>query len=562
MEQVTDSLARELQRQQRELALVLQNAPELILRVDGEDRLLFANPIAQRLIGLGLEDIIGEPLFNIARIGGIPEEDLSRWSEVRNQVFRSGEAHDFAFSIVPRRSTESDISDSDSKGEEHTRYFESRLIPEFDEDGNVVSILGICRDVTELRRTERELAEHRETLQHSQRLEAIGRLAGGVAHDFNNILTALGGYTQLLKHITSDESCDPNVSRYLGELESGVQRAARLTHQLLLFSRKAPAEREVFDMRDAIESMLGMLGRIIEPRISVTTDVPSDPLEVYGDRGKLEQVVANLVINARDAIEEDGTITVSAGRITDERIALSVSDTGIGMSEEVCSRVFEPYFTTKTSGLGTGLGLAVVESIVREHDGSIAVDSAPGEGTTFTITLPTALSHAPSGERDGLASSGTDGAAVHDSSFPVVVENELDRISILVVEDEEGIRDILHTALGEGGYEVYSAAGVREAKEFWQRDERPDIDAFILDVMLPDGTGLALAKDLGVLEKLPIVFTSGYLGDSDDIRQLEEAGYLFVQKPYSLDRLLETLGRALEEGPTRNASADNSAIGL
>ncbi|HVL15937.1 MAG TPA: PAS domain S-box protein, partial [Gemmata sp.] len=311
-------------------------------------------------------------------------------------------------------------------------------VPLRDDAGRVVGVLGVYQDVTDRKRLE-------EQLRQSQKMEAVGQLAGGVAHDFNNLLTVILGNAELLRYSPPGSS---ELGPLADDIHAAADRAATLTRQLLTFSRRHPSRPEVVDLNEVVAALGGLLGRLLGARVAVRTDLSPDPVRVLADRGHLEQVVMNLAVNARDAMPDGGTLTIA----TAERngvARLTVSDTGVGMSDVVKARIFEPFFTTKGPDRGTGLGLAVVHGVVEESGGTIAVESAPGAGTTFRIEIPSCPdaepattpppAYLPRGR--GVARAGT----------------------VLLVEDEDAVRKLARYVLEERGYSVVEALDAETA---------------------------------------------------------------------------------------------------
>jgi len=366
----------------------------------------------------------------------------------------------------------------------------------------------------------------------------VGRLAGGVAHDFNNLLTVMRGYTDLA--LQSLEAAHP--ARYdLGQIQAAAQRAANLTRQLLLFSRRLPMEMKEVRLDESVHNMLKMLQRLIGEDVRVVAETPAGAWPVLADAGQIEQVLMNLAVNARDAMPTGGQLTIRLDNVTLDAVAaeatpearagrftrLTVADSGVGMSAEILSHIFEPFFTTKGVGHGTGLGLSVVYSIVKQHDGWVTVRSAPGQGTTFEIFLP-AQASAPAA-RTGEAALSWE--ALRGSGQ-----------RILLVEDDVEVRAIAARTLRDYGYAVTEAGDVAEALTAFE--EAPSSYHLVLsDVVLPGAlTGLDLADDLRRrAPALPIILASGYLDDRAPWKVLRQKGYPFLQKPYDPEKLLRAV---------------------
>jgi nitrogen-specific signal transduction histidine kinase len=365
---------------------------------------------------------------------------------------------------------------------------------------------------------ERALEETSEQLRQSQKMDAIGRLAGGVAHDFNNLLLAINGYAEFL----SDSLVDERQKGFADEIRSAGERAAALTHQLLAFSRRQVLKPRVLNLNDAVREIELMLRRLIGEGVRIDFDLDSDLCSVEADPSQIGQVLLNLAVNARDAMNGDGTLTVST-RNDEGSVVLEVTDTGEGMDEETQSRMFEPFFTTKDVGLGTGLGLSTVYGIVAQSGGTIAVRSAPGLGATFSVRLPA-----------------TDGPAV--SAVVPKVEAARGAERILVVDDERVVRELLAQMLREQGYEVSVAGSAREARAL-----ESHWDMLITDVVMPETDGVKLASQIDARQ---VLFISGY-----DQEALVRADSFFLQKPFSRD----DLGRTVREMLDRDDAAEPAA---
>ncbi|MEW6306983.1 MAG: response regulator [Verrucomicrobiota bacterium] len=419
----------------------------------------------------------------------------------------------------------------------------------------IANCVSLVMEQWKRRQTEQALANSRtersqleEQLRQSQKMESIGRLAGGVAHDFNNILTVIEGHAELMR---GNNGLDPAQSESIHEISLATERAAGLTRQLLTFSRKQVCHPSDLDLNDVVLNMSKMLERILGEDISLSVECVASAAFIRADRGMMEQVLLNLAVNARDAMPQGGRLAVrTAVRAVNETqaslntearpgrfVCLTVSDTGCGIAPENMSRIFEPFFTTKDVGKGTGLGLATVYGIVRQHQGWIQVDSQMGKGTTFTIMLPAV-------ETTRLAARKTGDVAL------VAGGHE----TILVVEDEMTLRNLVAAVLKRQGYRVLLASTGREALEVWQREQR-DIKLLLTDLIMPDGmNGWDLATALRARDpRLKVVVTSGYSPDMT-AHQLEEMKQVpFLQKPYR-PRTLVTLVRDCLDGRGGGAS--------
>ncbi|NUT54961.1 MAG: response regulator [Thermoleophilia bacterium] len=395
-----------------------------------------------------------------------------------------------------------------------------RWVVSYDESGEAVRIVGGMVDVSHQR-----LLEAR--LQQSEKMEALGRLAGGVAHDFNNLLTAILGNAELLKLASP---ADPSWLEDVAEISRAADRAAELTGQLLTFSRGRVSHDVSAELDGAVDEMATMLGRLLGSDIEVDLVLRGGSRHVACEAGQLEQVILNLALNARDAMPQGGTLRIETS-VAGPLARIVVSDTGTGMDEETSARVFEPFFTTKEPGKGTGLGLATVYGVVEHAGGSIFVRTAPGEGTAFELLLP--WRDAP---ETASASSGT--AAGEGTG------------SILLVEDEESVRAVVARMLESSGYAVVQSGSPLEALALLEEEPLPDL--VVSDVVMPQLSGFALAARVAEqAPDLPFLFITGYTGTDDRPLGLER--HPIVRKPFFADELVSAV-RSLLEAPASRAA--------
>jgi signal transduction histidine kinase len=405
-------------------------------------------------------------------------------------------------------------------------------------------------EVLDRRRAEEALRHSEEQLLQAQKMEAIGRLAGGVAHDFNNLLTVIKGHGDLLARRIAEDS--PN-RRGVGEILKAAERAAGLTRQLLAFSRKQILAPKVLDIRAVVSDLGSMLERLIGEDIELVLRMPGGLGHVKIDPGQLEQVMMNLAVNARDAMPDGGLLVVEASDVrrepgplvgadvvpAGEYVVLAVTDTGVGMSREVLERVFEPFFTTKPRGQGTGLGLSMVYGIVRQSGGHITAYSEPGMGTTFKVYLPRV------------------DAAQEVPASPAVSRGRMQGRgeTILVVEDEALVLGLITETLSEGGYRVLPARDGATALQIVAIHDG-DIHLALTDMVMPGMNGKEVALELGRLRPgLPVLYMSGY-SDTGIVHdgRLDE-GVMLLQKPFSPVELLERIRDLLDRGSADRAAA-------
>jgi two-component system, cell cycle sensor histidine kinase and response regulator CckA len=411
----------------------------------------------------------------------------------------------------------------------------------------------VQRRTAELSQVNRELTEQiqrRELLEtqlfHAQKIEAIGRLAGGVAHDFNNLLTAIIGYSQLA--LTRLAPTDPG-RQAVEEIEKAGQRAASLTNQLLAFSRKQVLQPVVLDLNDLVGNMQKMLHRLIGEDISLVTTLIPGLWKVRADPGQVEQVIMNLAVNARDAMPDGGTLTVETANVKlgqeeargqlgippGPYVRLAVSDTGCGMGPETKALIFEPFFTTKERGKGTGLGLSMVYGIVRQSNGMISVNSEPGLGTTFEVYLPRVGDSGKKLEQEGK------------------IKAQMGCETILLVEDDEAIRKLTAEVLQKNGYTVLEALHVEDAQTI-ARDYPDEIHLLLTDVVMPGMSGKDLVDLLS--SKRPtmrVIYMSGYTDEAILHHGVLDPGTAFLQKPFTLNVLVHKVYEVLRRQPEKNS---------
>jgi signal transduction histidine kinase/ActR/RegA family two-component response regulator len=391
-----------------------------------------------------------------------------------------------------------------------------------------------------------------EQLRQSQKMESIGQLASGVAHDFNNMLTIIQGHTSLLlsKPTLPPEIIDPIQAVYFA-----AERAARLTRQLLMFSRKNIMQLEPLDLREVVGNMSKMTERLIGENITLEFQPPEKLPPVQGDAGMIEQVVLNLSVNARDAMPQGGTLTISLMAMSINAIfaethpqarvghfvRLRVTDTGTGMDAGTLSHVFEPFFTTKEVGKGTGLGLATVYGIVKQHEGWVEVSSEPGKGSTFDIIFPAVT------KAEAIAKKDTS-----PGGSPVAGGTE----TILIVEDEEILREMAREILQNYGYNILEASSGKEAFDVWNR-HTDEINLLLTDMVMPEGiSGIQLAERLLTdRPDLKIIFTSGYSSNEVSAELMARSQARFLQKPYSHNDLAKIVRDCLDKDAAGGTNA-------
>jgi len=428
-----------------------------------------------------------------------------------------------------------------ASGEEKWVWEKGRGV--FSPDGPLVALEGFVTDITALKRAE-EAKEHMQgLLLHAQKMEAIGILAGGIAHDFNNLLTIIDGNAQLAQMAVAEG--EPTVAEFLDKTLAAAERGASLVRQLRIFGRKQPIERMSTDINRTIGDLLQMLGRLIGEDITVDAKLSPSLWTVRGDETSLEQVLMNLAVNARDAMPTGGKLKIRTENVVlDEAACASmpearpgrfvrivVADTGVGMDAATLQHIFEPFFSTKDPTTSSGLGLAVVYGVVKQHDGWIMVASRPGQGARFAVYLPAAFPEPEEKAREETLLNELRGRGER----------------ILLVEDESDVREFALRALRKSGYQVVSAANAREAEAIFAR-EGGRVDLLLSDVVLPGTSGLDLVDRLRALRPgLRVLLTSGYADERSRWDLISQRGLPYLQKPYSFLSLLRAARDALGE---------------
>jgi PAS domain S-box-containing protein len=420
------------------------------------------------------------------------------------------------------------------------RYLETKALPRSDRNGRFLGTVHIVRDITDRKKAEEEQRSLQAELLQIQKMDSIGRLAGAIAHDFNNILSAIIGFSKLA--LTKVSNNDP-VAEDLRIIGESGERAAALTKQLLAFSRKQVLEMKVVNLNTVIENTVKMIGRLIGTQVILDLRLHKPLGNVVADVGQLEQILMNLLVNARDAMPSGGTITIETAETGAPEgheqefgkgpfIMLTVTDTGMGMSPEVKERIFEPFFTTKDQGKGTGLGLSTVYGIVKQHNGHVVVRSEPGEGTTFELYFP-------------LVDRDVEKIIEHTQSVPACGTE-----TVLVVDDEPTILKLVTNTLLPRGYKLLEASSGEEALKAVDAFSG-SIDLLITDVVMPGINGSQLADRFRELRPaLKVIFMTGYAGDALVSRGDSDPETVLIQKPLTPAVLAEKVREVLDRnGP-------------
>ncbi len=526
MEFISSQIASSISRKQKEeqigiLTQSIEQGPSIVMITDLDANIEYVNRKFEEITGYTYDEIIGKNP-RILKSGDTPVQSYTElWSNLKSQKSWKGEFH--------------------NRKKDGTLYWENAFITCIrNSEGELTNYLAIKDDITEKKRLEHQLIQ-------AQKMESIGTLAGGIAHDFNNLLTVINGYSDMLlmKHTSKDK-----IFRELSAIRAAGDRAEKLTRQIMAFSRKQIYKPQTMDINSIIldlEKMFrSLLGEDIDIRIKLTKKIPF----IKADPGQIEQILINLLINSRDALNQKSkkakgkkiTIETSKKIMSDEfvkkhigskpgtYICLSVSDTGIGMSNEIKGSIFEPFFTTKGRDKGTGLGLATVYGIIKQNQGSIYVYSEPGIGTTFKIYWPVTeekILEAGSSVFNRKALSGKE--------------------SILIVEDDKQVLNFASSTLKSFGYNIYSKSNGITALRFVEK-EKPELDLLVTDLVMPDMNGQELAEELiKIIPNIKILFASGYT-DNHLVHQGQLKKEInFLSKPYSTKNLLKAIRETLDK---------------
>jgi len=519
---------------ERRYRLISENSADVIWTLDlASMRFTYVSPSVMRLRGYTAEEVMAGSLEATMT----PESFQTVMDELPGRLvaFSAGDesAHVWTTELLQPRKDGSIVATESV----------TRVVG--DAQGHAMEVVGVTRDITERKRAEEQREKLQLQLLQAQKMESVGRLAGGVAHDFNNLLTVINGHCDLM--LRRLDARDP-VHASVAEIRKAGGRAAELTRQLLAFSRKQIIEPRALDLNQLISESRDMFGRLIGEDIELAIDLAPDLGHVLAGEGQLQQVLMNLVVNARDAMPEGGRLTIRTARRTgipacvstapdakpEEYVLLVVSDTGVGMDEETRKRACEPFFTTKGEGAGTGLGLATVYGIVEQCGGWIDIASEPENGATFTIGLPRTAAPALPGERP--PSSGS----LRGSE------------TVLVVEDQDDVRKLAVMVLQQYGYRVLEAANGEEALLLSARHAGP-LHLLLTDVVMPGMTGKELADRLRPLRPgLPVLYMSGHPGNVIARRGVLDSGVNYIPKPFDPDDLARKVREVL--GSSRPAS--------
>ncbi|NTW07602.1 MAG: PAS domain S-box protein, partial [Syntrophaceae bacterium] len=493
------------------------NSPDIIYQLDREGKFRYINPAWKEIFGHSKNEVCGQ---NITEF--IQDDDRADFINTFLKIIADKSTiRDKNFTIL------------DNKGLPH--YVTFTGTPDSDAEGNIIGITGTLKDITKLRNMEAQLLQ-------ASKMEAVGTLTGGIAHDFNNILQAIMGYNQLMMLEKQD---DATRKLYSNNIEELTQRAIRLVRELLIFSKKVEPHSKVININDEIKSMHYLLVKSIPRMIDIKTNLSEDVFPINADPNQIGQVIMNLIINARDAIDNSGVITITTKNVVlseDSYVnginippgsytQLSVNDTGCGIEEEVIQHIFEPFFTTKGPGKGTGLGLAVVYGVVKSHNGIICCESELKKGTTFHILFP---------------------ALVDKKAQKVIEPPQRKQLptgteTILLVDDERSILDICEDVLTLYGYKIMRAENGEQAVKIYQAEQNK-IQMVVLDLIMPGRGGKKCLEDLvSINPRARILMSSGY-STPQQIEELMKIGAAgFISKPYHPEDLLLTVRKIIDK---------------
>ncbi|MEJ5365043.1 MAG: PAS domain S-box protein [Desulfosoma sp.] len=534
------ALETERERHQKYLETVLDGIPVALFVIDLKGHVVFWNRMCETITGMSKEAVLTRPLDLRPILEGkdLPIPALLLLEMTPEDFLRSHpewKAQPLPFHSEGIQLTGKILVHGEKR---YVSVVAARLR---NQNGELMGVVQCARDITHEIQMQKQLL-------HSQKMEAVGKLSGGIAHDFNNILTIILGYCDLMR---KKADLDPMILKGVDEIEKTAERASNLTRQLLAFSRKQIMQPVALDLNRLIEDLAKMLERLVGEDIHIDRQLDENLWAVWADPVFLEQIILNLVINARDAMPSGGKLTIQtsnlgltrsrdAGLFTirpGEYVCLRVSDTGQGIDPEVQPRIFEPFFTTKPEGRGTGLGLATVYGIVKQLGGYILLESELGKGTTFDILLPRILMKPDETRQPPPLETPVEGRGSE---------------TILVVEDEEALRSMIEEVLAGSGYGILTASTGVEALDILRR--APDVDLVITDVVMPEMNGVTLSREIArYAPHVPILFTSGYADEHLAHRGILLPDVRFLAKPFTAQQLLHVVREVLKHRASKGS---------
>ncbi len=510
----TKRIEEELRRQKDEYETIFNSVPSIISYVDGNGVFIHCNKAVSENLGLPLHEIEGRSYREI-----LPEDAESLLRE-NDEVISTGKPT--VNLIRPFHSI------SGKQG-----WLRVTKVPHYDKEGNITGVIALSEDITERRVLEQQLNQR-------QKMEELGFLAGGVAHDFNNLLTVIMGFSELARDNVKDNVM---LKKYLDNIIQATDRAANLTHQLLAFAHQQVIEPKVVCLNDLTMEMEKMLRRLIGEKIELVSRYDPNLWSVVVDPGQYEQIILNLAVNARDAMENGGVFTMETQNIHLDKdyprlhpalmmgdyVMVTVSDTGHGISEDTLPHIFKPFYSTKPKGKGTGLGLSTCYGIMKQSNGLIDVESEVARGSTFRLYFPRSEEtnrQSAIGMADERKTSGVE--------------------TILLVEDEEMVSETAKLSLSAHGYQILCARDGMEALEIFH-DRRKDIDLIISDVVMPRMGGRDLLDRIREFDsRIPFILASGYTDHLQIVEQVAEKGAFFIHKPYTPISLVHMVREVLD----------------
>lgn len=503
---------------------MVETTSDWVWEIDRDGALIYCSPVAERLFGYGAEELLGKDLFTTL---AYKEEDSAEY----RKKFEKSLAEAACFQSFEHKCRH-------RNGE--MVVIESSGTPVLGEDGTVHGFRGIDRDISARIESERDRRHLEAQFRQSQKLEALGTLAGGIAHDLNNILTPIIGYSEIANQTTAP---DHPLKTSLEIIEKSAKRAAGLIRQILAFTRKQVMEPAPINLSMLINDFSKMLRRLIRVDVKMEFDLAESVWTVSADVSQMEQVLLNLVVNARDAVQEGGKIIVRTrnenitspvidsdhATFSGQYVVLSVIDKGVGIDEETLKMIFDPFFTTKDIGRGTGMGLATVHGIVRQHDGHIRVETTPGRGTAFHIYLPR-----------------VDNKEIKTEEKLPILELPKGDETILVVEDDRTVLQMIEKSLKDLGYTVLTAVNGKDALNRLKK-QSDDIDLVLTDLVMPEMGGWALATGIEeVRSGLPVMFMTGFAFDQEFHGLAVQQGMTVLQKPFHTQDLARMVRQCLD----------------
>jgi PAS domain S-box-containing protein len=504
---------------------VAEVSREMIWEIDPQGLYTYVSRLSRNILGYDAEELIGKQHFY----------DLH--PESQKEEFKKA-----TFDAFERKTIIRELVNPAVSRDGRIVWLSTNGVPVLDPSGKLLGYRGSDMDITERFKADQEKKILEDQLRKIQRMDSIGRLAGGVAHDFNNCLQVIIGFTELM---LLDANTSSTEYSNLIEVRRAAKQASDITYQLLAFNRKQVIALEILNLNDLVVQQQKILKRIIGEDIILEFNLEEHLSNISADPGNIQQVIMNLAVNARDAMPAGGRMTIRTSNAVfskDDAVpgsnvreggfaCLSMSDTGIGMTKDVISNIFEPFFTTKGLGSGTGLGLPVVHGIVEQHNGWIDVYSEPDNGSVFKIYFP---------------ESNLESSAKKEDAEPDEALSRGAGESVLVVEDDPLVRNIACNILRQYGYEVWESSRYREAL-IMVGGENSKFKIVICDVVLPDGNGVELVGELLKMRPgLKVLLTSGYTDEKSRWKEIDSLGYPFLYKPYPIRKLLKLVHEILK----------------